>query len=85
MWQRPLLQRRRSLTAIDGAMALVVLLLLVQMWLLSATLEVFLAGYHEAALPAAIASGILFVTCLGLYRFVERLDADARGAQRNNQ
>ncbi len=85
MWQRPLLQQRRSLTAIDGAMALVILLLLVQMWLLSATLEVFLAGYHEAALPAAIVSGILFLACLGLYVLVERLDAEARGARRGDR
>ena len=36
--------RRRGLTTIDGAIALIVLLLIVQMWLLTATLEGFLAG-----------------------------------------
>ncbi len=71
-------QWRRGLTAIDGAMALIVLLLIVQLWLLSATLESFLAGHRETALPAAIVSGVMFLACLGLYLFVERLDREAR-------
>lgn len=71
-------RQSRGLTAIDGAMALVVVLLMVQMWLLSATLEAFLAGRREAALPCAILSGILFAACVGLYLFVERIDAEVR-------
>ena len=62
----------------DGAMALIVLLLIVQIWLLSATLETFLAGHAEAALPAAIFSGLLFVGCLALNLFVDRVDQDSR-------
>lgn len=70
--------QRRNLTAIDGAMALVILLLIVQIWLLSATLEAFLAGHREVALPAAIVSGCLFLACFVLYLFVESLDTEAR-------
>ncbi len=66
--------QRRGLTAIDGAMALIVVLLMVQVWLLSAALEAYLAGHRDAALPAAIASGVLFAICLGLYLMVERID-----------
>ena len=36
-----MIQQRRGLTAIDGAMALIVILLMVQIWLLSATLLIF--------------------------------------------
>jgi hypothetical protein len=36
--------REKGLTAIDGAMALIVNLLLVQIWLVSATLETYLAA-----------------------------------------
>ena len=68
----------RGLTAIDGAMALIVVLLMVQIWLLSATLESYLAGRHEAALPGALISGILFVACLALYLFVVRVDSEVR-------
>ena len=59
-------------------MVLIVVLLIVQIWLLSATLETYLAGHHEAALPGAIISGILFLACFGLYLFVNRLDAEVR-------
>ncbi len=69
---------RRRLTAIDGALALIILLQIVQLWLLSATLGNCLAGHHEVALPAAIVSASLFLACLGLYVFVERIDAEAR-------
>ena len=68
----------RGLTAIDGAMVLIVVLLVVQIWLLSATLESFLAGHGEAAVPGAVISGILFAACLGLYRFVDRIDSGVR-------
>jgi hypothetical protein len=64
----------RGLTAIDGAMALMILLLIVQIWLLSATLDAYLAGYGEAALPGVIISGLLFLACGGLYLFVLRLE-----------
>ena len=69
---------KRSMTAIDGAMALIVILLLVQIWLVSATLETYLAGHHETALPGAIISGTIFLNCFGLYLFIERMDAEFR-------
>lgn len=68
----------RGLTAIDGAMALIAILLIVQIWLLSATLESYLAGHREAALPGAILSGLIFLACLGLYLFVDRIDSEVR-------
>ena len=71
-------RQARGLTAIDGAMVLIVVLLVVQIWLLSATLESYLAGHSEAAVPGAIISGILFLACLGLYMFVDRVDSEIR-------
>jgi hypothetical protein len=68
----------RGLTAIDAAMVLIVVLLIVQIWLLSATLESFLAGHRDAAVPGAIISGVLFLACLGLYLFVVRIDSEVR-------
>jgi hypothetical protein len=68
----------RGLTAIDGALALVAVLLIVQMWLLTATLEAYLAGHHEVALPGALVSVLLFAACAGLYVFVDRIDAEVR-------
>jgi hypothetical protein len=53
-------------------------LLLVQMWLLSSTLDTYLAGHAETALPGAVASGGLLATCAGLYVLVARIDRQAR-------
>lgn len=71
-------KQRRGLTAIDGAMALIVILLMVQIWLLSATLDAFLAGNSEVALPGALVSAVLFATCAGLYSFVHRLESNVK-------
>ena len=68
----------RGLVAIDGAMALIVVLLIVQIWLLSATLETFLAGHSGPVLPAAIFSGVIFLGCLALDLFVTRVDQESR-------
>ena len=70
--------RKRGLTAINGALALITILLIVQMWLLTATLESYLAGHREIVLPGAIISGVLFLICAALYFFVRRVDAAAR-------
>lgn len=66
--------RARQRVAVDAAMAMVIVLLMIQMWLLTATLESFLAGHHETALPAMIVSALLFLGCAGLYLMVARLD-----------
>jgi hypothetical protein len=71
-------RQRRGLVAIDGAMALMVILLVVQIWLLSATLETFLAGHSGAVVPAAIFSGLIFSGCLALNFFVSRVDQESR-------
>jgi hypothetical protein len=72
----------RGLTAIDGAIALIAVLLILQMWLLTATLEAFLAGHREPALPGAILSMLLFGACCGLYLFIERVDRSLPRADR---
>jgi len=74
--------RDHGTTAIDGAIALIAVLLVVQMWLLTATVEAFLAGHRGAAAPAALISGLLFAACAGLYLFMERLDRAARRSRR---
>jgi hypothetical protein len=67
--------KSRGLEAIDGALALIAVLLIVQMWLLTAAVESFLAGHFETALPATILSGFLFAGGFALYMFIDRLDS----------
>jgi hypothetical protein len=73
--------RKGGITAIDGAMALIAILLVVQMWLLTATLEAFLAGHDDSILPAAVISGIVFAACAGLFIFIRRIDATVRASR----
>jgi len=68
----------RGLTAIDGVITLIVILLIVQVWLLSATLAAYLAGHRASVLPAAAVSGLIFAGCAALYGFVEGIDRRAR-------
>ena len=73
--------KTRGLTAIAGAMSLIAVLLIVQIWLLSAALESFLAGKRQTALPAAIFSGLMFLACFGLYLFVDTSDSEVHSAR----
>jgi hypothetical protein len=66
--------RKRRRVAIDAAMIMVILVLMVQMWLLTATLESYLAGHHNVALPGLLASIALFAVCAFLYSLVLRID-----------
>lgn len=66
--------RRRRRVGIDAVMFFVIVVLMVQMWLLTAALESYLAGHQEVALPAFLASLVLSVACAGLYVLVVRLD-----------
>ena len=72
------MNRHRGITAIDGAISIITILLVVQMWLLTATLEAHLAGHPEPILPAAIISGLIFIGCAGLFVFIRLIDADVK-------
>jgi len=74
--------RKRGLTAIDGALMLMIVLLMVQMWLLVSTLEGYLAGHHDVVVPGAVISGLLFTACGGLLLFVLRLDREAKARRK---
>lgn len=70
--------RNQYLVAIDGCLSLNVILLIVQMWLLTASLEAHLSAHHSGALPGAVFSGLLFAGNAGLYIFVRNLERRAR-------
>jgi hypothetical protein len=74
--------RNRGLGAIDGALSLILILLIIQIWLVSATLNAYLGGFDEAVLPGAIVSGVLFLGCFGLYRFVTGVERRSAGSLR---
>jgi hypothetical protein len=59
---------------IDAVMACVIVVLIVQMWLLTATLESYLAGDRGVAAAAFAVSTCLFLLCAALYVMAARLD-----------
>ncbi|MEJ7607650.1 MAG: DUF6755 family protein [Bryobacteraceae bacterium] len=65
--------RERRRTVIDAAMVFVVILLVTQMWLLTATLE---STWRDTptALPGMLVSAVLFTGSLSLYRSVRSTD-----------
>jgi Family of unknown function (DUF6755) len=65
---------RRRRVAVEAVMGCVIVVLIVQMWLLTATLESYLAGHAEPAGPAFLVSIVLTAACGGLYLMVLRLD-----------
>jgi len=66
--------RSQRLSIIYGILSVVVILVVMQLWLLTATMNAFLGGNHNVVWPAALAS----VTCLGLnvglLRYLVQLD-----------
>lgn len=66
--------RKKRRVAIDAALLFVVILLITQMWLLTATLESYLAGHVDVALPGFLTSAVLFAACFAIYQLVARLD-----------
>jgi predicted Co/Zn/Cd cation transporter (cation efflux family) len=63
---------KRNLVTVDAVMTLVLILLIVQIWLFSATLQAYLAGHRAVALPAALVSLLLFAACAALLGFLKR-------------
>lgn len=66
--------RKRAARAMDGAMLLIVILLVIQVWLLTASVELWLAGRRQVVLPAMLLSGSLFAGCVGLLALARRTD-----------
>jgi hypothetical protein len=66
--------RDQRLRILAGIVSIVVLIVVLQLWLLTATMNAFLGGDHGVALPAATASLVCFLLNLGLLRYVYRLE-----------
>ena len=66
--------RRQKLTIISGIVAVVAVITLLQLWLLSATMNAYLGGVGTVILPAALASVGCLGLNLGLLRYLYRLE-----------
>jgi cytochrome bd-type quinol oxidase subunit 2 len=76
---------RQGTTLFTGICLMIAVLLIIQIWLLAASLDAALSGRARVAVPASIASAVLFACNAGLLWYVfdfdrrrrRRMDADA--------
>ena len=73
MKTRPFSRRERGMI-VTGILCVVLILVLMQLWLLTATMNAFLAGDETIVWPAAFASLICFGLNAGLLVYLYRLD-----------
>ena len=64
------MNRRQRRTILDGINLMVIVLVLLQLWLLTATMNAFLGGDSTVVWPAAIASFVCLGLNVGLLRYV---------------
>ena len=66
--------REQHTTIIYGILCLVLMLVILQLWLLTATMNAYLGGDDEVILPAALASLVCFGFTVALLRTAFRAE-----------
>lgn len=66
--------RQQKMTIVFGIFSVVVIMVVLQLWLLTATMNAFLAGQERVIVPAAIASIICFALNAGLLSYVYKME-----------
>ena len=71
---RPILSRQQKSTIVFGILSIVLIIVVLQLWLLTATMNAYLAHQEKVILPAAIASVICLALNAGLLWYVYRME-----------
>ena len=71
---RRVLSRQQKMTIIFGILSIVIMIVVLQLWLLTATMNAFLAGQERVIIPAAVASIICFALNAGLLSYIYRME-----------
>jgi hypothetical protein len=71
--KRPFSREQRA-TIVYGMLAFVLTLVILQLWLLTATMNAYLGGDETVIWPAAGASTICLVLNVGLWRYLIRME-----------
>lgn len=73
--RRPFSRDQRS-TIVSGMLAFVVIVVVLQLWLLTATMNAYLGGDEAVVWPAAAASAACLLLNLGLLRYLYRIERE---------
>jgi len=71
--KRPFTREQRS-TIVSGMLAFVLMLVILQLWLLTATMNAYLGGDETVIWPAAGASLLCLLLNVGLWRYLLRME-----------
>ena len=66
--------REQRMTIVYGILSIVLILVVLQLWLLTATMNAFLGGDEGVIWPAASASTLCLMLNLGLLRYLYRIE-----------
>ena len=66
--------REQRMPIVHGMLAFVVILVVLQLWLLTATMNAYLGGERSIVWPAAFASSFCFLLNAGLLRYLRRIE-----------
>jgi hypothetical protein len=66
--------REQRMTIVNGMLAFVLVLVILQLWLLTATMNAYLGGDGTIVLPAAAASAGCLALSAGLLRYLYYID-----------
>ena len=66
--------REQRMPIITGMLAFVLIIVVLQLWLLTATMNAYLGGDEAVIWPAAFASLLCFALNAGLLRYLRRLE-----------
>ena len=70
---RPFTRAQRA-TIVNGMLAFVIMLVVLQLWLLTATMNAYLGGDQSIIWPAAVASLSCLLLNAGLLRYLYHID-----------
>jgi len=71
--RRPFTRAQRA-TIVNGMLAFVVMLVVLQLWLLTATMNAYLGGDPSVIVPAAVASVVCLLLNVGLLRYLYHIE-----------
>jgi len=71
--KRPLSRHERTII-VNGILCIVLTLIVMQLWLLTATMNAWLGGDETIVWPAAAVSSVCFLLVVGLLWYLFRLD-----------
>lgn len=66
--------RQQKLIILNGILAIVAMIVVLQLWLLTATMNSFLGGEQTVIVPAAVASAVCLALNVGLLAYIYRME-----------